>query len=259
MMRIFDSHAHLTDGQFGGDLANVIQSAGANNIKGIICVADTLESSEKAFEISEKYDWIYPTAGIHPHYAQKVMENDVGKLKDLFQLNKKYVAVGETGLDFYYGKDIKEHQVKLFNIHLDVAIEFGLPVIIHCRESEDVILNILKDKPVKGLFHCFSGDAFFCEKVIDMGFYVSFSGIITFKNAQNVKDAAKIVPPDRLLIETDSPYLAPEGYRGKRNEPSYLVKTLNALADIRGLQLSDLAEATYKNTESFFKINIKVR
>lgn len=254
-MNIFDSHAHLTDEKFAVDVDDVICRASQNHVSGIISVADSVEVSLNVLNLSEKYNWIYPTAGIHPHYAEQVNEEEIEKLYYILRSNKKYVAVGETGLDFYYGKDIKEHQVVLFKKHLDIAAELSLPVIVHCREAEDVILKVLGEKSgLRCLFHCFSGDDIFCRKILEMGFYVSFSGILTFKNSQAIRQAAMVVPLDRILIETDSPYLAPQGYRGKRNEPAYLVNTLESLAEIRKMNVSDMAQITYNNTKDFFSI-----
>ncbi len=257
MTVLFDSHAHLTDDRFKNDLQEVITRADEASVKYIITVADSLDESYKTIKLAQQYDNVYPTAGIHPHYAEKVTESDKVGLKTLLTDNPQVKALGEIGLDFYYGKDSKEAQVELFSWQLALAKEMGLPVIIHCRDAEDVILPIIERLGYfLGVFHCFSGDRVFCKKVVDIGFYVSFSGIITFKNAGPVREALDWAPLDRILVETDCPYLAPQKFRGKRNEPSFLLETANKMTEIKKCTLDELSKSVLKNTMNLFNIKV---
>jgi len=257
MTVLFDSHAHLTDGKFRDDLKQTVARADEAGVKHIITVADSLVESYKTIELAKEYDNIYPTAGIHPHYAEKSCGSDESVLRSFFADNPELRALGEIGLDFYYGKDSKEAQIDLFSWQFSLAKEIGVPVIIHCRDAQDVILSIIDNIGYFcGVFHCFSGDEVFCRKVIDLGFYVSFSGIITFKNAGSVREAAVLAPMDKVLIETDCPYLAPQSFRGKRNEPSFLSETARKLAEIKESSLDEIAESTLKNTTNLFNIKV---
>ena len=176
-------------------------------------------------------------------------------MEEIFLNNKSIKAVGEIGLDFYYGKETKQYQYSLLEKQLFLSEKFNLPVILHCRDAEQELFDILNGfKGVEGVIHCFSSTKDWCEKFIDLGFYVSFSGIVTFKNANDIRSAAKWMPLDRMLVETDCPYLAPQGHRGKTNEPSFIVNTIEAIAKLRDLTFDDIAEKTYKNTLILFKI-----
>ncbi len=255
MSVIFDSHTHLSDDKFKHDMRDVIDRADRCGVKKMIAVADNISSSSAVVLLSGEYPDIYPTAGIHPHYACSATEAQLNALRDFVRNHPEVVAVGECGLDFYYGKESKQEQVTLFRYQLELAQEFDLPVIVHCRNAEDTILPLLKEyKSVRGVFHCFSGDKIFCTHVIDLGYYVSFSGIVTFKNAGQVKEAVSIVPSDKLLVETDCPYIAPIGFRGKRNEPSFITVTVEHLADLRNTSFDSIAEVTAENTHKLFRI-----
>lgn len=252
---MFDSHAHISDAKFDIDRDAVIQRARDAGVEYIMAVADTKESCEAVYSLSEKYGCIYPSAGIHPHYAHNASDNDIRWLKNFIAAHPFVKAIGETGLDFYYGKDSKNQQCELFEHHLSFASEFDLPVIIHCRDAEDVMYSILsKYASVRGVLHCFSGTKKFCTQVLSLGYHVSFSGIVTFKNAQQVREALCCVPMDRLMAETDSPYLAPDGYRGKRNEPAFIRKTIEYLAECKQCPLDLMIQAITDNARTLFKI-----
>lgn len=255
-MAIFDSHAHLADESFVDDVDDIIMRAAENTVDRILVVADNLNTTRQAFALTNKYKGLYSTAGIHPHNAHSVTQSDKQDLVQFVSENRNVIcAIGETGLDLYYGKDTFQLQAELFDFQLRIAVEFNLPVVIHCRDAEKEILNILDAYPnVRGVFHCFTGDSNFSKKVIQRGFFISFSGIITFKNSQPIREAAQSVPLDKLLIETDSPYLAPQGFRGKRNEPAFIVATRDILAEIKGLTPEQLSACTYENTLRLFNI-----
>ncbi|MCB1195056.1 TatD family hydrolase [bacterium] len=258
-MAIFDSHAHLADESFGDDIDDIIMRAAENTVDRILVVADSLHTTRQAFALTSKYKGLYSTAGIHPHNAHTASQSDKNDLLTFVSENRNRIsAIGETGLDLYYGKDTFSEQAELFDFHLKLAVEFNLPVVIHCRDAEKETLNILDAYPnVRGVFHCFTGDSNFCKKVIERGFFVSFSGIVTFKNSQTIREAAQCVPLDKILIETDSPYLAPQGFRGKRNEPALIVVTRDVLAEIKCLAPKQLSACTYENTMRLFNIRNK--
>lgn len=255
MELLIDSHVHLTDLKFDADRDDVIARARQAGVAEMIAVADTLASVHEVIALAQKYENIYPTAGIHPHYAKTTNDAHLADLVEILNSHSNIVAVGETGLDLYYGKDTLAEQLELFEKQVRISLEFGLPLVIHCREAEQHILDILRKYPNStGVMHCFSGDAAFCENVVACGLYVSFSGIITFKNSDNIREAARITPPDRLLVETDCPYLAPQGYRGKRNEPAYIVKTVECLAEILDVSYDNLVHRTTENTKTLFQL-----
>lgn len=255
MTVIFDSHAHLTDTKFAADLDSVIERAYSVGVTHILAVADTIQSCSEVLVLSKKREHIYSTAGIHPHYAATITENERNTLKTFLQRHPEIKAIGETGLDFYYGKDTVEEQIELFRYHLNLAVKFDLPVIIHCRDAENVILSVIQDyASLRGVFHCFSGDKNFCTQVLEMGYYVSFSGIITFSKAESIRQAAHIAPLEKVLVETDCPYLAPEGFRGKRNEPSFIPSTIERLAQIKGYSFEEIACITTQNAKNLLNI-----
>lgn len=253
MATIIDTHSHLVDPKFDNDRHEVISRAWQEGIVAIIAVADTLQSTCDVIELASRYGKIYPTAGIHCHYAESTCKDDVDRLKNILRQNSGIVAVGETGIDLYYGKDTLYAQEQLFESHVRLSLEFGLPLVIHCRDAEQHILDILRRYPeAKGVFHCFSGNDVFCKQVVDLGFYVSFSGIITFNSAGQIRNAALCTPLDKMLVETDCPYLAPQGLRGKRNEPSYIIKTVECLAQTVQLPFEEVAQKTTSNARMLF-------
>ncbi|RJP56292.1 MAG: TatD family deoxyribonuclease [Candidatus Auribacter fodinae] len=252
---MFDSHAHLCDEKFNHDRDDVIQRAYDNGVTAMLVVADSLNTCEQVCSLAARYSNMYPTAGIHPHNAAFVSEDTVVDLEHFIKTHRDVKAVGETGLDYYYGHDTVTVQKVLFEKQVCLADSLKLPLVIHCRDSQSDIVNILnKYSAVQGVFHCFSSDETFCNEVLEMGFYVSFSGIITFKNAQAIRDAAHCVPLDKLLVETDCPYLAPQGYRGKRNEPAFISATVKCLAEIKQCHVDEIVKRTTENARTLFQI-----
>jgi TatD DNase family protein len=220
----------------------------------MITIASDLESNYAALEIAEKYPYVYASAGIHPHAASTVDDEAWEKLK-AWCGHPKVVAIGETGLDYHYRHSPVETQQAVFRKHLELALETALPVIIHSREAKEDTMRILSGSGcAKGVFHCFSGDIEMAEKALTAGFHISFAGPVTFKNAAPLREVVSRIPDDYLLIETDSPYLAPVPLRGKRNEPGYIIYTAHTIAEIRGVSLEDIARITSVNARRLFGI-----
>lgn len=240
---------------YNNDLEEVLERAKAGGISNIIAVGIDIPSSKKALELAEKYDFIYSTIGFHPHEADKV---DVSKIDELVQLasgSKKVVAWGEIGLDFYRNYSGVKSQVEIFELQLDRALELGLPVIIHDRDAHDEVMGIVKkrkDKNQKGVIHCFSGDYDLAMSFIDLGYHISIPGTVTYKNALKTQDVAARMPIERLLIETDAPFLSPLPHRGKRNEPLFVKHTAQKIAQLRNMDFEELALQTTLNAKRLF-------
>ncbi|WP_353683290.1 TatD family hydrolase [Thermodesulfovibrio sp. 3907-1M] len=249
---MIDSHCHLE--MFKEQLPDIIRRAYDAGVHTIITVASDVESLNEAVKISEQYPMVYAAVGIHPHDAKEL---DDKILKNIFELSRhpKVIAIGEIGLDYHYEHSPKEIQMSAFARQLEVAKDVGLPVIIHSREAFDDTVKILKEVGIsKAVMHCFSGSLSQAKKTIEMGFYISISGVVTFKNAKKIKEVAQFVPDDYLMIETDAPYLAPEPMRGKRNEPAFLFYTAKALSELRGVTIEDIDRITTVNVNKLFHI-----
>ncbi len=254
-MELIDTHCHLTFEPLAEDVPGVIERSRAAGVTGWITVGTTLEDSRKAIELAARHENMYAAAGIHPHEAKDGDAAALAELKRLAQQDK-VVAIGETGLDFHYNFSKQPDQAKVFAAHLDVARALTLPVIVHSRNAFDETVEIL-DRDGGGLkgivFHCFSGSAEQAQQLLDRGYYLSFTGVVTFKNAQATRAAAEVVPLDRLMVETDAPYMSPEPVRKQKpNEPALMVHTVRLLADLKGVSLEDLAHATTRNAVKFF-------
>lgn len=252
-MELFDSHAHLCDEAFDEDREEVIQKCFDSDVKFITEIGYSEETSRKAVELANKYETIFAVVGAHPDECNK--DIDLSYIKELAQ-NKKVVAIGEIGLDYHYDNLNKENQKKYFIEQIKIANELDLPVSIHSRDADMDMLEILKQNKINAGFimHCFSSSVEVAKEIIKLDGYISISGTVTFKNAKNVLEVVKIVPEDRLLIETDCPYLAPQPYRGKRNDSSYVVETAKKIAEIREKTLEEIAEITTGNTMRIYKI-----
>ncbi len=253
---LIDSHAHLDMEEFKDDLEEVIKRAWDNSVEYIITVGSDLDSSIRSVGLSKRFDRVYSTVGIHPHEAKLANADALDFLKGLAK-EEKVVAWGEIGLDYHYDNSPREIQMTAFREQIRIARSLRLPVIIHTREAREDTIVVLREedaREVGGVFHCFSGDIDMARIALDMGFYISFSGIITFPKAGNIREIAKEIPIEKILIETDSPYLAPVPYRRKRNEPSYVNKTAEILAGIKGLTLDDIARITSLNARTLFRI-----
>lgn len=253
---IIDTHAHLDFPDYNPDLESVLSRAKEADVGCIINVGTNLASSKKSVALANRYSNIYASIGIHPHDASKVSEQDWRALESIVK-ESKVVAIGETGLDYYRDRSPREDQQRIFHKHLTLAKAHDLPVIIHCRDAGSDCLKILdehKNGMLKGVVHCFSGTEEMAKKCVEMGLYISFAGTVTFSNAQILREVAKSVPVEKLLLETDSPFLAPQPKRGKRNEPSYLSFIVPVLASIYGLSEKDIERITTFNACQLFDI-----
>ena len=251
---MIDSHCHLDHEHLIANLDQVIANSKNVGLKKLLTICTTLQSYEKITNIVKKDPMIFGTFGVHPHETKN---NDVSKDEIItkINLNNKIIGVGETGLDFYYNNSDKDLQIKSFQKHIDAAKDLNIPLIIHSRNAEDETYDILKknhSNKLKILMHCFTGSTEFATKLIPLNAFFSASGIITFKNSLNLQETFKIIPKNRLLIETDSPYLSPVPYRGKKNEPAFIRFTAEKLAELQNIKISELVDITTKNFNKLF-------
>ena len=256
-MELIDTHCHLTFDQLAGDFEAVIERSIATGVTGWITVGTDSQQNPKAIEFANRFENMYAAVGIHPHDAKDANADTLTQLKDLAQ-SQKVVAIGETGLDFHYNLSERPTQRRVFAAQLKLAAELNLPVIVHSREAFDDTMDIL-DRHGAGVkkivFHCFGGSAEEAEIVLDNGFYISFTGVVTFKNAHTVRDAAEVVPPDRLMLETDCPYMSPEPMRKQKiNEPALMVHTAEYLAELKQMDLPDFAKTVTATSKTFFNL-----
>lgn len=251
---LIDSHAHLDMKRFDFDRGQVVERALSANVGYIITVGIDISSSRNAIKLTKTYPSVFASIGIHPHNADNVNKDDLEQLS-LMAKQEKIVAIGETGLDFYRNRSSREKQKKLFEQQLEIAVSLDLPVVIHDRQAHTEtakVLSAFRRNRLTGMIHCFSGDWNLAKTFIDMGYYISISGTVTFRNARQIQDVVKRVPLNRMLIETDAPFLAPSFYRGKRNEPSYINYTAKEVADLRGISFEEVAHHTTKNACQLF-------
>lgn len=260
-MRLFDSHAHYDDEKFDQDREEIIQKIYDSGVEKFISAGYSLESSKRAIDLADKYEFIYTTVGISPNGVKQTLEEtieDIKKLEDIItrKENDKIVGIGEIGLDYYWNKENKEIQKQAFIMQIELANRLNLPITIHTREAVSDTLEILKQHPVqqKGVFHCCPLNRELVKEALKLGFYISFAGPVTFKNSKNAQEIAEMVPNDRMLIETDSPYLAPEPVRGTRNDSRNVRYIAEKIANIKSLSTEEIAEITYQNTLKIFKI-----
>ncbi|MGD7010274.1 TatD family hydrolase [Metabacillus sp. 84] len=254
---LFDTHAHLNAVQFNEDLEEVIERAKAEGVEKIVVVGFDTETITRAMELTETYDFIYAAVGWHPVDAIDMKEEDLDWIKELAS-HPKVVAIGEMGLDYHWDKSPKDIQKEVFRKQIALAKEVKLPIIIHNRDATADVVQILKEEKaeeVGGIMHCFTGSAEVAKECIDMNFYISFGGPVTFKNAKKPKEVAAEIPLDRLLIETDCPYLTPHPYRGKRNEPGYVKYVAEEIAELRGMTYEEIARHTMENAKKCFGIS----
>jgi len=255
---IIDSHAHLEMKEFDSDREEVIKRAGDEGIDFIITVGTNLELSRKAVAVAEQHENVYATAGVHPHDAAGTDENTWGAIKELVENNREIiVAYGEIGLDFFRNNSPREKQIEVFGRQLELAHELNLPVIIHDREAHEQTLETVRASGVRsGVFHCFSGDYEMAKKCIDLGYYISVPGVVTFDKAATLQDVVRRVPLSSLLLETDAPYLAPVPHRGQRNEPSFIIHTAKKVAQIKNISWTEVARTSAVNAMNLFGIEI---
>ena len=259
-MKFFDNHAHLDDEKFDLDREEVIEKIEREDI-GFISAGYSLEGSKKAIELSKKYDFIYATVGISPNDIPQT-EDELWKMLDeierLAKENPKVLAIGEIGLDYYWEKDeeMREIQRKAFIEQINMANKLDLPIVIHTREAVMDTLKILKENKVenKGVFHCCPLNRELVKEGLKLGFYISFAGPVTFKNSKNANEIIEMVPNDKMLIETDSPYLSPEPLRGRRNDPRNVKYIANKIAEVKGMSSEEVGKITYENAKKIFRI-----
>ncbi len=257
---LIDTHTHLDDPRYDADREAMIQRAREAGVDTFVTIGCDLATSRAAVALADRHADVYATIGVHPHEAKRIEDDWYNELRRLAE-HPKVVAYGEIGLDYHYNHSAPEQQRARFREQVSVARELGLPIVIHTREAQDDTITILKEenaKEVGGVFHCFSGDARLAKDALDLGFFLSFSGVITFQNATMLRDILKTVPLDRILIETDCPYLTPVPYRGKRNEPAYVRMVAEKIADLQGSatpsRVEDVGRMTSENARRLFKI-----
>jgi TatD DNase family protein len=258
MTTIIDTHCHLADAKFRDDVENVIARASDAGVAQIISVGaiGPIENDRLTVEIAERHENIFAAVGVHPHDAKDCTPDRIAQLRAL-ATSKKVVAIGESGLDFHYMHSPQDAQEASLRAHLALAAELDLPIVIHCRDAERRLVEIVRETGIPrrgGVIHCFTGDISAAREFLALGFHISFSGIITFKNSGPIREAASIVADDRVMVETDAPYLAPEPYRGKRNEPAYVTRTLEMLATLRHTDPVTLGAQIIANATRIFRL-----
>lgn len=253
-----DSHAHLDDERFDLDRQNVIKDLKSNQVDLVINIGADIESSISTVKLAEDYENIYASVGVHPHSVSELIGVGLNEIENLAK-RKKVVAIGEIGLDYYYENSPKDIQKEYFIEQIRLAKKLDLPIVIHSREAVKDTLDIIKSEKssnLRGVMHCFSSSVEIAKEYIKLGFYIAIGGVVTFKNARVTKEVAQFIPLENLLIETDCPYLAPEPFRGKRNEPKYIKYTAEEIAKIKEVDLEEIAKITSANAKKLFEIKI---
>ncbi len=255
-MPLIDTHSHLFDERFGNDLSAVIERAAQAGVERVVCLGIDLESSLASVEIAKTYPLVVAAVGIQPNHAAEAKPGDWEQIVKLAEGEPRVVAIGETGLDRYWDRSPFALQEEHFTRHIELSHRLNKPFVIHCRDAEADVVRVLREQSAKGplraVMHSFSGDLATMRECLAMGLYISFAGMVTYPKAQDLRDVAKEVPLDRLLVETDCPYLAPQPVRGKRNEPAYVAHTAALLADVKGVSVTELEEATTRNAKTLF-------
>ncbi len=258
---LIDTHCHIANVEYDTNREEVIKRATDSGIGKMIVVGTDYASSQKAVSLSERYSFLFATVGLHPHEAEAMTPALLDNL-EVLSSHPKVVAIGETGLDFYYNHASAENQKQAFRAQINLAKKRRIPLVIHSREAWETTFEILEEekenlaylKEIGSVFHCFTGDLTIAQKATKMGIYISFSGIVTFPKTTSLQEAASLIDPQFLLIETDSPFLSPQGFRGKRNEPGYLTVTAEKMAALRNCSKEDLAKITTTNANRLFKL-----
>ncbi len=259
-MPLIDSHAHLDFAEYDDDLALVLERAKEAGVDKIINIGADLKRSKKAVNLGDRFDNIWSTIGLHPEADGIDLEEAKKELADLLSLSTKIVAIGECGLDYFYEQFKESEQIALFEMQIFLAKKYKLPLVIHLRNGQDDQAAetgyqlLLKNKVTTGVIHCFTLEKKWVKKFIDLGLYLGYTGIVTYKNAEAVRDSVVETPLERLLVETDCPYLAPQKYRGERNEPAHVIEIAKKIAEIKNLSYQTVATETTKNTEKLFNI-----
>lgn len=254
---LFDSHAHLNDEKFDEDREELIASLKDSGIEYVVNPGADMESSRTAVELGEKYDFIYPAVGVHPHDVENMTEEDIEELREMVKNNDKIVAIGEIGLDYYYDFSPRDLQKKWFKRQIELANELNLPFIVHDRDAHGDTMDIIKSTKAEHtgcLLHCYSGEIELAREYVKMGCYISIPGTITFKNNRKTREVARLIPLEYLMIETDSPYMAPVPHRGKRNDPSLVRYVAEKIAQEKGISYEEVCRVTSENAKKFFGI-----
>ena len=254
MNNIFDSHAHYNDGAFDADREELLEEIRKKGVVNIVNVAAAMEDSDEILSLVKKYGFIYGALGVHPDAADTTADNFINELEKQILSEPKIRAIGEIGLDYHYEGYVKENQKRIFIKQLELTKKLDMPVIIHSRDACEDTMEILRQYKPKGVMHCFGYSAEIAEEIVKMGMYISFTGVITFKNAKKAVKALKAVPSDRLMLETDCPYMAPEPYRGKRCDSSMIAQTAAKAAEIIGVTPQEILDITCENARKFFGI-----
>ena len=251
---LFDTHAHMNDPAFDSDREEMILGLKEKGVESVMNVGCCLESSGDCIKLSEQYPFVYASVGTHPDSADEVNEEVLEQYRRMAQ-HPKVMAIGEIGLDYYYETIPRQVQQKAFRMQLALAKELDMPVIVHERNAHDDGMRIVKEfKGVTGVFHCYSGSAEMARQLVDMGWYIGFTGVLTFKNARKAVETAERIPLERIVLETDCPFMAPEPFRGKRNDPGYMYRMAERLAQIRGISVEKVHEVTMENAKRLYRI-----
>ena len=252
---LFDTHAHMDDRAFDEDRAELLASLPGQGLALVMNPGCSLESSRNACALARTYDYIYAAVGSHPDAADEVNDRVLAEYRELCKLNPKVKAIGEIGLDYYYDDIPREIQLRAFRAQMELAAELNLPVIVHERDAHEDGMNMVRQfRNVQGVFHCYSGSAEMARQLVDLGWYIGFTGVLTFKNARKAVEVAQSIPLDRIVLETDCPYMAPTPFRGKRNHPGYLYRMAEKLAEIRGLSVEEIRKITLENGKRLYRI-----
>jgi TatD DNase family protein len=252
---LIDTHAHL---EMLEGIPDVIQRARDSGIGRILTVSSDVASSRRSVQISVNFPGVYAAVGIHPHEAASLNDEVFPEIENLAAA-QKVLAIGETGLDYHYMHSAREAQINSFRRHIELAKRVRLPLVVHVRDAHEDVLDVLREENSRGVsavIHCFTGDYQTAKRYIDEGFYISFSGILTFKQAEDVREAARKIPSEMMLVETDSPYLAPIPFRGKRNEPAYIKYVAQKIAELRGVSFEEIEEQTTANARNLFSFGL---
>ena len=252
---LFDTHAHLDDRAYDADRTQLLESLPGQGLELVMNPGCSLESSRNASAMATQYPYLYAAVGSHPDAADEVNEDVLEEYRKLCKLNPKIKAIGEIGLDYHYEDIPRELQLKAFRAQMALAAELDLPVIVHERDAHEDGMAVVREFPtVKGVFHCYSGSAEMARQLVDLGWYIGFTGVLTFKNARKAIEVAASVPLDRIVLETDCPYMSPEPFRGKRNDPGKLYRMAEKLAEIRDLPLEEIHRITTENGKRLYRI-----
>ena len=252
---LFDTHAHMNDPAFDEDREAVLLGLYDKGVQTVMNVGCCLDSSRDCIAMAEKYPFVYASVGTHPDSADEVDEAVIETYRKMLE-HPKVMAIGEIGLDYYYETIPREIQQKAFRLQMELAQQTGYPVIVHERNAHDDGMRIVKEfKKVTGVFHCYSGSAEMARQLVDMGWYIGFTGVLTFKNARKAVETAERIPLERIVLETDCPFMAPEPFRGKRNDPGYLYRMAERLAEIRGISVEEVHAVTTENAKRLYRMN----